>query len=32
VLKELEQAGMIVIHNDGVWADGEGKIGGSPDC
>jgi hypothetical protein len=32
VLKELEQAGMIVIHNDGIWADGEGKVGGSREC
>jgi hypothetical protein len=32
VLKELEQAGMIVIHNDGVWADGEGETGGSQEC
>lgn len=32
VLKELEQAGMIVIHNDGIWADGDGEIGGSQEC
>ncbi|MCF6094102.1 hypothetical protein L1765_09020 [Microaerobacter geothermalis] len=32
VLKELEQAKLITIHNDGVWADGRGRIGGSDEC
>ncbi|MBA4541897.1 hypothetical protein H1164_03140 [Thermoactinomyces daqus] len=32
VMKELESAGMITILNDGIWADGEGKIGGSDEC
>jgi hypothetical protein len=32
VMKELESAGMITILNDGIWADGEGKIGGSNEC
>lgn len=32
VMKELEQAGLIRILNDGLWADGEGKIGGSDRC
>lgn len=32
VMKELEAAGMITIFNDGVLADGEGKIGGSEGC
>lgn len=32
VLKTLEQEGLIKIMNDGVWTDGEGKIGGSDNC
>jgi hypothetical protein len=32
VMKELEGAGLITIANDGVLADGEGRLGGSPDC
>jgi hypothetical protein len=32
VMKELEKAGLIRIHNDGVFADGEGNIGGSSEC
>jgi hypothetical protein len=28
----LEGAGLITIANDGVLADGEGRIGGSLDC
>jgi len=32
VMKELENKGWISIVNDGVFADGEGKIGGSADC
>lgn len=32
VLQELNQAGLIAIHNDGLFADGEGEIGGSEHC
>lgn len=32
VLDELEQANLITIVNDHVFADGEGKIGGSDEC
>lgn len=32
VMKELEKAGLIQIHNDGIFADGKGKIGGSSEC
>jgi hypothetical protein len=32
VMKELESAGMITIYNDGLFADGEGEVGGSQDC
>lgn len=32
VLHELNNAGLIRFMNDGVWADGEGEIGGSDDC
>ncbi|MBA4602900.1 hypothetical protein [Thermoactinomyces mirandus] len=32
VMKELESAGMITIFNDGVFTDGEGKMGGSDEC
>ncbi|SFI68949.1 hypothetical protein [Thermoflavimicrobium dichotomicum] len=32
VMQELAQAGLITVHNDRVWADGEGKIGGSNEC
>lgn len=32
LMKELEQAGYITIANDGVFADGEGEIGGSKGC
>lgn len=32
VMKELEKAGLITIVNDGVWADGEGQLGGSQTC
>lgn len=32
VMKELENKGWISIVNDGVFADGEGEIGGSNDC
>ncbi|RAL23372.1 hypothetical protein [Thermoflavimicrobium daqui] len=32
VLQELSNAGLITLYNDGVFADGEGKIGGSNEC
>jgi hypothetical protein len=32
VLKALQEAKLITIHNDGILADGEGRIGGSADC
>ncbi|WP_107728270.1 hypothetical protein [Desmospora activa] len=32
VIKELSEANLITLHNDGVLADGEGKVGGSDDC
>jgi hypothetical protein len=32
VMKELEAAGLITVYNDGLLADGEGKIGGSDEC
>jgi hypothetical protein len=32
VFSELETAGMITMVNDHVFADGEGKVGGSSDC
>ena len=32
VMKELESAGMITIYNDGLFADGNGEVGGSQDC
>lgn len=32
VLHELNNAGLIRILNDGVWADGEGEVGGSDSC
>lgn len=32
VLKELEKVGYISLPNDGVFADGEGRLGGSDDC
>ncbi|MBA4494069.1 hypothetical protein ACFO25_11040 [Paenactinomyces guangxiensis] len=32
VMKELENAGLITVFNDGEFADGEGKIGGSSEC
>ncbi|HEY8341842.1 MAG TPA: hypothetical protein VIK75_02375 [Calditerricola sp.] len=32
VLSELERAGLITVLNDGVFADGSGKIGGSDEC
>lgn len=32
LLKELEQAGLIRILQDGRLADGEGKVGGSQEC
>lgn len=32
VMKELEAAGYITILNDGLFADGEGNLGGSNDC
>lgn len=32
VMKELEQAGLIRIIHDGLWADGEGNVGGSEEC
>ncbi len=32
VMEELSKAGLITIHNDGILADGTGKIGGSDDC
>ncbi|WP_230199116.1 hypothetical protein [Risungbinella massiliensis] len=32
VMNELEKAGYITIANDGVFADGEGEIGGSIGC
>ncbi len=32
VLQELGQKGLITIHNDHVFADGEGNIGGSNEC
>lgn len=32
VLQELSQQGLITIHNDHVFADGEGFIGGSDEC
>ncbi|QKG85781.1 hypothetical protein GXN76_15855 [Kroppenstedtia pulmonis] len=32
VLKQLSQEGLITLHNDGLFADGEGNIGGSEEC
>lgn len=32
VMKELERAGMITILSTGVFADGQGNIGGSTGC
>lgn len=32
IMKELERVGMISINNSGVFADGNGKIGGSTGC
>ncbi|MFS8578747.1 MAG: hypothetical protein LOD88_01815 [Novibacillus thermophilus] len=32
VLSELNEAGLITLYNDEVWADGSGNIGGSDDC
>lgn len=32
VLQELNRAGLISLYNDGVWTDGEGRIGGSDEC
>ena len=32
VLQELRNSGLITIHNDHVFTDGEGKIGGSDEC
>ena len=32
VLHELVDAGYITLYNDELWADGEGKLGGSEDC
>jgi hypothetical protein len=32
VLGELEQAGLITLHNDGQFADGSGHIGGTEGC
>ncbi|OYD07958.1 hypothetical protein [Paludifilum halophilum] len=32
LLKELSEAGLITLHNDGVLADGEGEVGGSDEC
>lgn len=32
VMKELEKKGYITIHNDGLFADGEGELEGSKDC
>jgi hypothetical protein len=32
VMKELEKVGYITLHNDGVFADGEGQLGGSSEC
>ncbi|GAB7387859.1 hypothetical protein BSNK01_16960 [Bacillaceae bacterium] len=32
VLQELQQAGLITVYNDGIFADGEGKVGGSDEC
>lgn len=32
VMQDLKNKGWITIVNDGVFADGEGKIGGSDDC
>lgn len=32
VLQELQDSGLITIHNDHVFTDGEGNIGGSEEC
>lgn len=32
VLQALSQNGLITVVNEGVFADGEGNIGGSDDC
>ncbi|SDC51243.1 hypothetical protein SAMN04488112_10938 [Melghirimyces thermohalophilus] len=32
IMKELADADLITLHNDGLLADGEGEIGGSDDC
>mgnify|MGYP001367556260 CR=1 FL=1 len=32
VLTILNQEGLITIKNDGLWADGEGKLNGSDEC
>ncbi|HJV45759.1 MAG TPA: hypothetical protein VJ824_08525 [Bacillota bacterium] len=32
VLHELNEEGLITIHNDHVFTDGEGKLGGNNDC
>ncbi|MFD1397614.1 hypothetical protein ACFQ49_16405 [Kroppenstedtia eburnea] len=32
IMKELSQADLITLRDDGLLADGEGKIGGSDEC
>ncbi|SMO68304.1 hypothetical protein [Melghirimyces algeriensis] len=32
IMKELSEADLITLHNDGILADGEGEIGGSDEC
>lgn len=32
IMKELSEANLIILHNDGLLTDGEGKLGGSDEC
>ncbi|MFD1427118.1 hypothetical protein JOD24_001919 [Kroppenstedtia sanguinis] len=32
IMKELSQADLITLHDDGLLTDGEGNIGGSKEC
>lgn len=32
IMKELSEANLITLHNDGLLTDGEGKLGGSDEC
>ncbi|MDR6225413.1 hypothetical protein [Desmospora profundinema] len=32
VIKALQEANLITVHNDGIFTDGEGEVGGSDEC